>query len=111
MADQRNDIAALFSANLRHHRKRLGISQERLAYLAGLHRTEIGHLENARRVPGIDTVIKLACSLLIEPGELLKGTTWLPSTDRPGGEFHCEDPRRLSPSMKRQPGPRPNPLD
>lgn len=103
MAGQRDDIAALFSANLRHHRKRLGISQERLAHLAGLHRTEIGFLENAGRVPRIDTVIKLASSLLIEPGELLAGTTWLPSSDGPGGEFHCEDPRRLSPGMKRKP--------
>lgn len=94
MAGQRDEIAAVFAANLSHHRKRLGISQERLAYLAGLHRTEIGLLEGAQRVPGIDTVVKLASSLLVEPGELLEGITWLPSSDQPGGDFHCQDPRR-----------------
>lgn len=101
MNDNRTDIAATFSANLVHYRKQLGISQERLASLAGLHRTEIGLLENSSRLPRIDTVIKLAASLLIEPGDLLEGVNWLPSVEEPGGEFHCEDPRRLDASARR----------
>jgi len=101
MSDNRTDIAATFSANLVHYRKQLGISQERLASLAGLHRTEIGLLESSSRLPRIDTVIKLAASLLIEPGDLLEGVNWLPSVEAPGGEFHCEDPRRLGASGRR----------
>lgn len=101
MNDDRADIAATFSANLVHYRKRLGISQERLASLAGLHRTEIGLLEGSTRLPRIDTVIKLAASLLIEPGDLLKGVNWRPSVEESGGEFHCQDPRRLDAGGRR----------
>lgn len=102
MSANPNDISIVFAANLVHHRQKLGISQERLAHLAGLHRTHIGLLESALRVPRIDTVIKLAASLLIEPNDLLAGIDWRPCSEVTGGEFHCEDPRRLHSKHRRR---------
>ena len=66
-------LARRFGANLNAARRASGLSQERLAFRAGLHRSEIGLLEHGRRVPRIDTVAKLARALEIGPGELLIG--------------------------------------
>jgi transcriptional regulator with XRE-family HTH domain len=68
-------IGKRFGANLNQARRASGLSQERLAVVAGMHRTEIGLLERGLRVPRIDTVAKLARALEIGPGELLIGIT------------------------------------
>jgi len=65
-----------FGENLRRCRGTAGLSQERLAERAGLHRTEIGLLERGERVPRIDTLIKVATALDVDPGELLVGIDW-----------------------------------
>ena len=44
-----------------------------LGLLAGLHRTEIGMLENGERLPRIDTVVKLATALEIPVDQLVDG--------------------------------------
>lgn len=80
-----------FAANLRRERKRAGLSQEHVGVLAGLHRTEVSHLERARRTPRIDTLVKLAGALHIGPHELLKGIEWRPGSVRPG-RFDGTDP-------------------
>lgn len=49
------------------------ITQEALADRAELHRTEIGLLERGLRVPRLDTLLRLAAALAVEPGELLVG--------------------------------------
>ncbi len=54
---------AQFAANLRSHRKRLGLSQEALANLCGLHRTEISLLERSKRSPRLDTIVNLTRGL------------------------------------------------
>lgn len=71
-------VAEQFSANLVRLRKRAGLSQEQLGFRAGLHRTEIGMLERGVRLARIDTLVKLAGSLEVEPGELLDGIVWQP---------------------------------
>jgi transcriptional regulator with XRE-family HTH domain len=77
------DIATAFGRNLNRCRKRAGLSQEDLAVRASLHRTEIGLLERGERLPRIDTAIKLAGALAIQPAELLEGIEWSPgSTSR-----------------------------
>jgi transcriptional regulator with XRE-family HTH domain len=75
-----------FAANLRHQRRRAGLSQEALGERAGLHRTAIGLLERGERVPRIDTLIKLAQALPAETADLLDGITWQPGETeiRPG---------------------------
>jgi transcriptional regulator with XRE-family HTH domain len=65
-----------FGANLRARRERAGISQEALAELALLNRTEIGLLERGQRMPRIDTLIVLGACLSLPPDELLRGIEW-----------------------------------
>jgi len=64
---------ARFAANLRRHRQRLGLSQEALANLCDLHRTEISLLERCKRSPRLDTIISLARGLELSSSELLEG--------------------------------------
>ena len=74
----KSDIGIRFGENLRRCRRRADLSQERLAALAGLHRIEVGHLENGRCCPRIDTLVKLVCTLEIPADELLDGIDWVP---------------------------------
>jgi transcriptional regulator with XRE-family HTH domain len=63
-----------FAENLRHNRERLGLSQEELADICGLHRTEISLLERCKRSPRLETIVVLARALgLASVGELLEG--------------------------------------
>ncbi|HZL49189.1 MAG TPA: helix-turn-helix transcriptional regulator [Solirubrobacteraceae bacterium] len=63
-----------FAINLRHHRERVGLSQEALAEVCDLHRTEISLLERRKRSPRLETIVILARGLeLASPGELLEG--------------------------------------
>jgi transcriptional regulator with XRE-family HTH domain len=57
------EVAERFGRNLSRARRHAVLSQEDLAGLAGVHRNEIGLLEQGRRVPKIDTLIKLAGGL------------------------------------------------
>jgi transcriptional regulator with XRE-family HTH domain len=77
-------VADRFGENLRRVRRREGLSQERLAVRASLHRTEIGLLENGERVPRIDTLIQLAGAMVVPPGELLDGIDWMPAPESVG---------------------------
>lgn len=82
------DLARRFGETLFLTRRRAGLSQEELALLADLHRTEIGLLENGRRVARIDTLVKLAGVLEVATDDLLKGIVWVPRyEERPGGDF------------------------
>jgi transcriptional regulator with XRE-family HTH domain len=71
-------VAERFGSNLRRVRRREGLSQEELAERASLHRTEVGKLEKGERVPRIDTLVRLADSMVVPPGELLDGISWVP---------------------------------
>jgi transcriptional regulator with XRE-family HTH domain len=63
-----------FADNLRHHRERMGLSQEALAEICNLHRTEISLLERCKRSPRLETIVILARGLgLASAGELLVG--------------------------------------
>jgi transcriptional regulator with XRE-family HTH domain len=82
--DEKGVIAAHFGENLARCRKQRCISQEQLSARASLHRTEIGMLERGLRVAKIDTLIKLAGGLEVEPGELLAGLSWTQGAKRQG---------------------------
>jgi DNA-binding XRE family transcriptional regulator len=67
-------VRAQFAANLREHRAQAGLSQEALADLCKLHRTEISLLERCKRSPRLETIVILARGLnLGSPAELLDG--------------------------------------
>lgn len=83
-------VAERFGENLMILRRRAGLSQEEMGFRANLHRTEIGQLERGTRLPRIDTLVKLAGSLSVPPGDLLKGIAWTESKTRVG-QFRVSD--------------------
>ena len=62
--------------NLVKCRRRVGLSQAATAERAGLHRTEIGFIEGGKRVPRLDTIVKLAGAVEVDPCVLLEGMAW-----------------------------------
>lgn len=80
-------VAERFGRNLFLARRRADLSQEQLAARAAVHRTEIGFLENAHRTARVDTLMKLAGALEVDPAVLLKGIVWQP-VENPPGYFH-----------------------
>ena len=72
-------FAERFGRNLLAARSRAGISQEELAFRAGLHRTAVGQLERGERTARLDTFVKVINSLGVEPTELLEGLSWQPT--------------------------------
>jgi transcriptional regulator with XRE-family HTH domain len=63
-----------FAENLRGHRERLNLSQEELADVCDLHRTEISLLERCKRSPRLETIVVLSRALgLSSAGDLLTG--------------------------------------
>lgn len=82
------EAARRFGRNLFMARRRAGYSQEELAALCSLHRTEIGMVENGRRLPRVDTLVKLATALEVSADDLLRGIEWsLPAPSRSGGFY------------------------
>ena len=52
-------------------RKEKGISQEELAFKAGLNRAYVGYIERGERKPSVDTLAKLAKSLKVKLSEFV----------------------------------------
>jgi transcriptional regulator with XRE-family HTH domain len=77
-------VAEKFGRNLVYLRKQRRLSQEEVGLYASLHRTEISVLERGIRVARIDTLIKLAGALEVDPCELLDGIGWQPGEFSPG---------------------------
>ncbi|MGN6814920.1 MAG: helix-turn-helix domain-containing protein [Solirubrobacterales bacterium] len=69
-------VGLRFGENLVEMRGRAGLSQIGTAERAGLNRTEINLLEHGRRVPRLDTIVKLAGAVEVEPCALLMGMAW-----------------------------------
>lgn len=65
------ELRAQLAANLRKLRQARGISQERLAEMAGLHRTYISSVERSQRNISIDNIARLAKALDVLPEKLL----------------------------------------
>jgi transcriptional regulator with XRE-family HTH domain len=84
-------IAERFAENLARQRQVRGLSQEELAARADIHRTQISLIEGGKRMPRLDTLVKLAGALEIEPGTLLDGIVWEPTVTKVG-QFRIADP-------------------
>jgi transcriptional regulator with XRE-family HTH domain len=90
MAADGNPLAVALGRNLRRCRRRAQISQETLAYLTSLHRTQIGLLERGAREPQLGTILKLAGALSTPLSVLLDGIEW--KSDGAGsGKFEFKD--------------------
>jgi transcriptional regulator with XRE-family HTH domain len=66
----KDEFTEKFSKRLKTIRNSKKISQEELAYRAGLYRTYVGHLENARYSPSGHVIYKIAKALKISATEL-----------------------------------------
>lgn len=58
---------------IREHRLVIGLSQEELADLAGLHRTYIGSVERGERNVSLQNIVAIARALSISPSALIEG--------------------------------------
>lgn len=65
------DPVNAFARRLRRLRLERGLSQERLAHLAGLDRTYVSSCEAGRRNATIRTVARLAAALQVDTGALV----------------------------------------
>jgi transcriptional regulator with XRE-family HTH domain len=79
------EIGERFGWNLRTQRVRAELTQEELADLTGMHRTEVSLLETGGRMPRMKTLVKLAGVFNTSVDALLKGITWEPPVAGPGG--------------------------
>ncbi len=70
----RGDVRSRFGARLRQIRTKRGISQERLAEIAGLHGTFVSLIERGQRNITLETIEKLADGLNVEMAELMPRT-------------------------------------
>lgn len=61
-----------FAAEIKARRATLGLSQENLAFDAGLNRTFIAKLELAATSPSLTSLIRLAAGLQVDPVELMQ---------------------------------------
>ncbi len=61
----------IFARNLKKIRIEHGLSQEKLADIAGLHRTYVGSVERSERNISIDNMERLASALNIQVQDLL----------------------------------------
>ena len=57
--------------NLRILRKQKGLSQEELAFQAGINRNYVGQIEREEKSPTVDVIEKLSSSLGVSPSALL----------------------------------------
>jgi transcriptional regulator with XRE-family HTH domain len=83
-------ILRRFGDTVRHHRLRLGISQEQMGWRGDLHRNDAGHFERAERMPKAAALLKVAAALEIPMRELLKGMRWRPTELTPGRYLFAE---------------------
>ena len=63
--------AIAFGKRVREFREESAMSQEDLAYMAGLHRTHISLIERGERSVRFETIERLAKALGVQPAELM----------------------------------------
>lgn len=66
------DLRQVFASNLRRFRHAKGLSQEDLAYEAGVNRTYMSKLEKGETFVGLEIIGKLAKVLDVEAAEFLR---------------------------------------
>ena len=66
------DVVILFGKNVRALRDEAGLSQEELAFRAGMKRTYLSDLERGTRNPTVRALGRLASALGVAPARLLE---------------------------------------
>lgn len=65
-------LRRIFADNVRRKRKALGVSQEGLAEICGLHRTYVGSIERAERNVSLDNIDRISAALKTDAWEMLR---------------------------------------
>ena len=66
------DLAKIIGQRIRNYRTQLGLSQEKLAELAGCHPTYIGQLERGEKNATLESIDKVASSLKVSLSRLFE---------------------------------------
>lgn len=74
-----NETTRVFGERVRQRRLGLGLSQEAAAVRCGIHWTQLGKVERGQRSLRLETIVKIAAGLDIDPGKLVAG---LPEPER-----------------------------
>lgn len=69
------DLVLLLGRNVRMQREARGLSQEQLAFDAGMKRSYLSELERGLRNPSVRALGRLAAALELEPAVLLSRST------------------------------------
>jgi transcriptional regulator with XRE-family HTH domain len=85
------EVSERFAENLLRLRQRRKLSQEELASRAAINRSQISLMESGKRLPRLDTLIKLASALEVEIPRLTEGISWDPAIAT-GGQFEVSEP-------------------
>jgi transcriptional regulator with XRE-family HTH domain len=80
------NIRLVLGDRVRCLRVSLGLSQERLADVAGLHRTYVGGVERGERNATIEVVAQLAQALGVVPADLLRVVSKEPASRARGNK-------------------------
>lgn len=81
-----SSVAERFADNLKRQLAKSPLTQDEVSERAEIHRTQIPKLLKGDQIPRLDTVVKLAGALGIEPITLIDGIAWSPAK-RASGEF------------------------
>ncbi len=68
-----NETTRVFGERVRKRRLELGLSQEAAAVRCGIHWTQLGKVERGQRSLRLETIVKIAGGLDVDPGALVGG--------------------------------------
>lgn len=83
MNDDR-DLLLTFGGRIRRVRQAAGLTQEKLAHIAGVDRTYVGSVERGERNLSVLNILTFATALGIDPGELVSGMSRGPADEARG---------------------------
>lgn len=67
-----NETTRVFGERVRQRRLELELSQEAAAVRCGIHWTQLGKVERGQRSLRLETIVKIAAGLDVDPGELVR---------------------------------------
>jgi len=73
MPEPSSAAALLFGERVRTERRRLGLSQDEVAHLAGMNVSNYGKIERGVGNPVLHTIVRLAVVLGVDPSTLVSG--------------------------------------
>jgi transcriptional regulator with XRE-family HTH domain len=93
---KRDRFVSAFAGRLRDERRRLGMSQQRLAESAAVNAAYLGRIERAEVCPGIDMVGRLAAALGLDPAVLVSSRPQSGSAEIHRGEVRAHFERLVA---------------